>query len=170
MTGPHLRPVGDHAMLVEVAALDEALALHDALADAAKAGALPGVRELVPAARTVLVRFEPGRVDHGALARACAQQPPHESASGGPGPVPGTRVVELPVQYDGADLTEVAALLGCSPEALVRRHGAATWRVAFGGFAPGFAYLVGDDPVFDVPRHPTPRTRIPAGSVGLAGR
>ena len=76
----------------------------------------------------------------------------------------------IPVRYDGQDLDEVAQLLGVDADELVARHQAATWTVAFTGFAPGFGYLVGDDPLFDVPRRPSPRTRIPAGSVALAGR
>ena len=72
--------------------------------------------------------------------------------------------------YDGEDLAEVAEHLGVSSDELVRRHQAATWTVAFTGYAPGFGYLVGDDDLFEVPRRPSPRTRIPAGSVALAGR
>ena len=76
----------------------------------------------------------------------------------------------IPVRYDGEDLAEFAALLGVTPDELVARHQAATWTVAFTGFAPGFGYLVGDDPLFDVPRRPSPRTRIPAGEGDGAGR
>jgi KipI family sensor histidine kinase inhibitor len=74
------------------------------------------------------------------------------------------------VRYDGPDLPEVAEHLGISPAELVARHTGAAWRVAFAGFAPGFGYLTGDDPTLDVPRRREPRTRIPAGSVGLAGQ
>lgn len=77
--------------------------------------------------------------------------------------------VAVPVVYDGADLEAAGALLDMTPEALVARHTAAAWRVAFIGFAPGFAYLVSDDWPFDVPRLDAPRTRVPAGAVGLAG-
>ena len=83
----------------------------------------------------------------------------------------GAEVVEITVHYDGPDLAEVAALTGLS-----RRRGrrprtpARPWLVGFAGFAPGFAYLVDGDPRLQVaaPR-PTPRTRVPAGAVGLAG-
>ncbi|MFC2538466.1 MAG: 5-oxoprolinase/urea amidolyase family protein, partial [Lautropia mirabilis] len=78
-------------------------------------------------------------------------------------------LVRIPVRYDGEDLAEMADYLGLSVEELVRRHAASVWQVAFTGFAPGFAYLSGGDPVFNVPRRASPRTRIPAGSVGLAG-
>ena len=80
------------------------------------------------------------------------------------------RLVTIAVLYDGDDLAEVAELLGLSESQVIDRHTAATYRVAFGGFAPGFAYLTGGDPIFDVPRRSSPRTRIAAGSVALAGR
>lgn len=150
-------PASDRALLVEVDDLDAAMRLHAALAREA----LPGVRELVPAARTVLVRH--GRVDRITLARALADVPLAEAAASE------AREVVIPVRYDGEDLEEVAGLLGVTPEELIARHSGATWRAAFSGFAPGFAYLIGDDPLFEVPRRATPRTRIPAGAVGLAG-
>ena len=78
-------------------------------------------------------------------------------------------LVEIPVRYDGEDLDEVAQLTGLDPSEVVRRHTAPTYTVAFLGFSPGFPYLVGLDPALEVPRLDTPRTSIPAGSVGLAG-
>ncbi|MCP2835005.1 carboxyltransferase domain-containing protein, partial [Salmonella enterica] len=78
-------------------------------------------------------------------------------------------LIEIPVRYDGEDLAEVAQLLGIATDELVRRHAGSEYTVAFTGFAPGFAYLSGGHPSLDVPRRRTPRTRIPAGAVGLAG-
>ena len=75
----------------------------------------------------------------------------------------------IPVRYDGLDLAEVAEIAGMSAEQVVERHLAARYTVAFTGFAPGFAYLSGGDPALVVPRRSTPRPRIDAGSVGLAG-
>jgi KipI family sensor histidine kinase inhibitor len=89
---------------------------------------------------------------------------PLDSAATDGGPL-----VELPVRYDGADLADTASRLGMAPAELVRRHAAAEYRVAFCGFAPGFGYLTGLPPELHVPRLSTPRTRVPAGSVGLAG-
>jgi len=77
--------------------------------------------------------------------------------------------VELPVQYDGEDLSAVAELLGTTADEVVARHTGSLWRVAFCGFAPGFGYLVTDHNRLQVPRRATPRTSVPAGSVGLAG-
>jgi biotin-dependent carboxylase-like uncharacterized protein len=88
-----------------------------------------------------------------------------------PSPVPRSSVpptVELEVIYDGPDLADTATLLRMSVAELVSRHSSARWRVAFTGFAPGFGYLVSDDWHYDVPRLDAPRTRVPAGSVGLA--
>ncbi|ABS02022.1 5-oxoprolinase/urea amidolyase family protein [Kineococcus radiotolerans] len=153
-------PVSDTAVMVELRDLDETTRLFTALT----AADLPGVREVVPAARTILVVFDPRRVTPAELVeRLRAVEPAARAAGAG-------RSVTLDVRYDGQDLAEVAGLLGVSAEELVRRHQAATWTVAFTGYAPGFGYLVGDDELFDVPRRSSPRTRIPAGSVGLAGR
>ena len=159
-TGVRVLPAGTDGLLAEVADLDEALALFASLRDDPPAG----VTELVPAARTVLVRFDPARTSAAALSadlggRVLGQAP---TARG--------RVVEVPVSYDGADLAEVARLCGLDPAEVVRRHTATPWTVAFTGFAPGFGYLSGGDPRLDVPRRAEPRTAIPAGSVGLAGR
>ncbi|WOF21758.1 urea amidolyase family protein [Microbacterium betulae] len=149
----------DRALLVEEKDLDATMRLHAALA----AAGLAGVTELVPAARTVLVRFDPLRTTASALRRALEAIPLAERD-----PAAASDVV-IGVRYGGEDLADVAADLGVTAEELVARHAAATWRVAFTGFAPGFGYLVGDDPLFDVPRRASPRTSVPPGSVALAG-
>lgn len=148
----------DRAVLVECADLDEAMRMHRAWAD------VPGVVERVPGARTVLVRFDPRLISVDELAHVLAATDP-----GADDPA-AVAEVTVPVRYDGEDLDDVATLLGVTAGELIRRHAAARWTVAFSGFAPGFGYLVGDDPLFDVPRRASPRTRVPAGSVALAGR
>ncbi len=75
----------------------------------------------------------------------------------------------IDVVYDGADLADVAELTGLDVPGVIEAHTGRPWRCGFGGFAPGFAYLVGGDPRLAVPRRSEPRTRVPAGSVGLAG-
>ncbi|KUP97343.1 5-oxoprolinase subunit B family protein [Thermobifida cellulosilytica] len=149
---------GDSAVLVEVDGLDEVMALHAELA----AHPLAGVEEVVPAARTVLLRLAPGH-DSAAVAAAVRTLRPRPARS-----APDEQV-EIPVRYDGADLPDVAAATGLSEDEVVAAHSAATWTVAFCGFAPGFGYLVGDDPRLHVPRRAEARTRVPAGSVALAG-
>jgi len=153
-------PVSLDAMLVELDDLAQSQALWAAL----EAAPLDGVTQIVPAARTLLLNFEPHRTSLQALAAAISQVRP---ASGSR---PAGALIEIPVRYDGEDLAEVAQLLGITPEEVVRRHTGSEYSVAFTGFAPGFAYLTGGDPIFDLPRRKTPRTRIPAGAVALAGR
>jgi len=149
---------GDAGLLVEVGDLDEAMTVHAALT----AEPLPGVEEVVPAARTVLLRLAPGH-DPARIAAAVRELPLRPAAARPAGEV------EIPVRYDGADLSDIAAATGLSEAEVVAAHSAATWTVAFCGFAPGFGYLVGDDPRLHVPRRAESRTRVPAGSVALAG-
>ncbi|GAB3632085.1 5-oxoprolinase/urea amidolyase family protein [Microbacterium shaanxiense] len=147
----------DRTLLVEAVDLDEAMRLNLAW------DGVPGIVERIPGARTVLVRFDPLRTSAAALAEVLSATQVDAAH------VPHTREVAVPVHYDGEDLTEAASLLGVSSEELVNRHLAADWQVAFSGFAPGFGYVVSGDPLFDVPRRSSPRTRVPAGSVALAG-
>lgn len=154
-------PVGPRSFLVELDDLDQTLALFDAL----MAGPVPGIAEIVPAARTLMIRTEPGIAADPALARAVKARQPAGTTTLREG-----ETVELPMSYDGEDLTDVARLMDLSVAEVIAAHQAATWQVAFCGFAPGFAYMTGDDPRFRLPRRATPRTRIPAGAVALADR
>jgi KipI family sensor histidine kinase inhibitor len=151
-------PCGDTGVLVEVADLDAVLALQAALADDPP----PGVTEAVPAARTVLLRTAPG-ADPAAVAAAVRRLRPR------PGRRAGGEEITLDVHYDGADLADIAAATGLTEREVVTAHTGAAWTVAFCGFAPGFGYLVGDDPRLRVPRRAESRTRVPAGAVALAG-
>lgn len=158
-----LRDYGDQALLLDCASTDEVLAWTAALARAE----LPGVLDIVPAARTVLIK----------LARPALQAPTRQQLSkltievGEPtAPGGGAADVVIDVTYDGADLAEVARLTGLDTAQVIAAHTGTLWRVGFGGFAPGFAYLIGGDPRLEVPRRDEPRTRVPAGAVGLAGQ
>ncbi|WP_027014155.1 5-oxoprolinase subunit B/C family protein [Comamonas composti] len=152
-------PANLDALLVELDDLDQTLGLLASL----QRMPLPGVTELVPAARTVLLRFAPWQTDAAQLARALAERNISRQAAR-----PGA-LVEIPVCYDGEDLAEVAQILGITAGEVVRRHAQSEFSVAFTGFAPGFAYLSGGDPVFNLRRRSTPRTRVPAGSLALGG-
>jgi KipI family sensor histidine kinase inhibitor len=154
-----LLPSGSAALLVELDSLDDVLALYAALTDAPPSG----VVDVVPAARTVLLVTDPARTTLDAVAAAVRTTTPR------PGAQRSGDTVELPVHYDGADLGDAAGLLGLTPDQLVERHTGREWTVAFCGFAPGFGYLTQDGGGWDVPRRPTPRTRVPPGSVALAG-
>ena len=160
MTTPTVLAYGDRALLVELGDTERVVAWVDAL----QRQEVPGVADLVPAAETVLVVAQEG-VDVRVLRAALAAVVPEEA-----GALPaGGDVVEIPVSYDGPDLADVARLTGLSESEVVAAHSGALWRVAFGGFAPGFAYLVGDDDRLHVPRRDSARTAVPAGAVGLAG-
>jgi KipI family sensor histidine kinase inhibitor len=154
-----LLPFGVDGILVE---LDDLATVLAALGEL-EVAPLPGVLELVPGARTILVRYEPGLLSMPELASAL-------STPAGPlAHRTTTPPISIPVVYDGEDLAEVAAFAGIGVNELVRRHSAPTYVVAFTGFAPGFAYLAGGDPLLVVPRRSFPRTSIPAGAVGVAG-
>ncbi|MGY2127517.1 5-oxoprolinase subunit B family protein [Blastococcus sp. SYSU DS0617] len=157
-TGMRVLPYGDRALLIEVDGTDAVAGVRRALEHTP----LTGQRELVPAARTVLVVLDrpPTELDVATLRRL----PLLDVGPGDPAPT-----VTLPVAFDGPDLAEVAALVGRSVPDLVAVLTDVEFTVAFGGFAPGFGYLTGLPAELQVPRRATPRTRVPAGSVALAG-
>ena len=160
-TSLNVLPYGDRALLVEVGDTAAVVAYVDAL----RAAEVPGVADVVPAAETVLVVAEPG-APIGPLRTALREIRPYSSGD----PFSDERdMVEIPVRYDGPDLADVAELTGLSEREVVDAHVGSTWRVAFGGFAPGFGYLVGGDPRLHVSRRSSARTAVPAGAVGLAG-
>lgn len=161
MTGARVLPMGDRAVLVEYPSADATVAAFRGLDRADRAG----VVDLIPAARTVLVVVDPRILT------------PHDAATWalGVAPVDGAdavpREVTIRVRYDGPDLGDAADALGLSVESLVARHASSAWTSTFIGFAPGFAYLVADEPGLggQVPRRATSRPRVPPGAVGLAG-
>jgi KipI family sensor histidine kinase inhibitor len=147
---------GDRALLVEVA--EHAVGgIRAALARSP----LPGQVDLVAAARTVLVVLDrpPAETDVARLQRLTALPAPDGDAG----------TVTLDIVFDGPDLADVARLTGHSAGLLVEVLTTVELSVAFSGFAPGFGYLTGLPPDLHVPRRDTPRTRVPAGSLGLAG-
>jgi KipI family sensor histidine kinase inhibitor len=153
-----LLPSGERAVLVELADTDEVLALAEPVR------MLAGVEDVVPGEHTLLVTVgAPGDLE--AVRRAL---PGVGSAAASRVSTP--RTVDIHVTYDGPDLAAVAAHTGLTVAEVVSAHTATPWRVGFGGFAPGFAYLVGGDPRLEVPRRAEPRPSVPAGAVGLAGR
>lgn len=148
-----LLPYGPRAVLAEFDTLTEVMSTSNAW----RSAALSGVVDVVPAARTVLV------VHDGTLDTSQLMGSTHVASA----TTTGAPVV-LDVAYDGVDLAEVAQSCGLSVQAVVDLHSAAKYTVAFCGFMPGFAYLVGLPEVLHLPRRDTPRTRVPAGSVAIA--
>ncbi|MFI6769097.1 5-oxoprolinase subunit PxpB [Streptomyces sp. NPDC050355] len=153
-------PVGEHGLLIELDGAEEVEALHAELLRRAADGTLPRIAEIVPAARTV---FLDGLADpRGFLAELATWVIPPRAAADRP-------TVDIPVRYDGPDLADVAALWSTTPDEVVRLHSGTEFHVAFCGFAPGFGYLTGLPEPLHVPRRDTPRTKVPVGSVALAG-
>ncbi|HSU45692.1 MAG TPA: 5-oxoprolinase/urea amidolyase family protein [Arthrobacter sp.] len=153
-----IRPAGDRAILVELSSLEAVLSLQAQLT----AHPQPGQVDVIAAAETVMIT-----VDSPDAARALAShvrgldlEAPAETKS---------TLVTIDVVYDGEDLDEVAALTGLGREGVVAAHTGQLWTAAFAGFAPGFAYLTGENPSLEVPRRRSPRTAVPAGAVALGG-
>ena len=138
-----------------------------ATAAAVRASGLPGVRDVRATYRSVAVDYDPLIGDREAIARAVA------AAFTAAASVPAGREVEIPVVYGGAggpDLAEVAERSGLSASALVAAHSAPAYHAFMLGFMPGFPYLGPVDQAIVAPRRATPRLRVGAGSVGIAGR
>jgi allophanate hydrolase subunit 1 len=145
------------AVLVECGDLADTLGLMAAI----RAESLPWVEEIVPGARTLLIRvsrtLSQAQRNRLLLMRAA----------------PPVRVdhdpITIKVAYIGADLAAVATFTGLSASDVIEAHTGQIWTVGFCGFAPGFAYLKGEHELLRVPRRMSPRTRVPTGAVGLAG-
>jgi len=163
-------PCGECALTVQLGTV-----IAEPVADAVRAFAagleeakLPGIRELVPTYCTVMVHYDPAVWGFEELTqRLTALADRLEASSAGE-----SDLVEIPVLYGGEagpDLSFVAEHNGLTPEEVIRRHAAPAYLVYMLGFTPGFPYLGGMDESIAAPRLKTPRVRIPAGSVGIAG-
>jgi KipI family sensor histidine kinase inhibitor len=151
----NVSPLGDRALRIEVADLATAHRLRAAII-----GTSYDVIDVVPGWRTVVVTTS-GDVD------ALTEQLRSLKLAHVDAPTPRTHVI--PARYDGPDIDVVAQHTGLTADEVVRRHAAATYTVAFLGFQPGFPYLAGLDPALSTPRRETPRKRVAAGAVGIAG-
>ena len=168
---PRYLPVGDAALLVEFGdQIDETInrRVH-ALALALAQDTIPGLGEAVPTYRSLLVHYDPllqSYYDVERLVRELVQQAQTV-------PMDEPRLVNIPTVYGGEfgpDLEFVAECSGLSVQEVIRIHSSATYPVYMMGFTPGFPYLGGLAEDISVPRLGTPRTRVPAGSVGIAGQ
>jgi inhibitor of KinA len=124
----------------------------------------PGMIEFVPAFTTMLVTFETGE-----QATSAAPELARRLERCTPKPIPATSLKTIPVVYDGPDIRRVADLHGLTVNQVEEIHAATTYKVYMLGFAPGFPYLGDLDPRLHTPRLPSPRTRVPAGSVAIGG-
>src|SRR5262249_47740458 len=161
---------GDSALVVEFEErIDPAInARAIRLAEALQSAAISGVRDIVPTYRSVAVLFNPLRTNYDELMRRLEREAakPDEKSTAAPEPMC------IPVCYGGEfgpDLSGVARFAGVTEDEVVGLHAAATYRVFMLGFVPGFAYMGLVDSRIAAPRHPTPRVRVPVGSVGIAG-
>jgi len=169
MTHATLRfePLGDRALLIRLGdRIDPAI--HRAvgnLATAIRAAALDGITEVVPTYTTVGVWYDPIRRPYADLVEQLSHlRVPQQADSDAKG-----RDWTIPTRYDGPDLGEVANRLGTTPAQVIERHASRTYSVYLLGFVPGFAFLGELDPALVLPRRDTPRRRVPAGSVAIAG-
>jgi KipI family sensor histidine kinase inhibitor len=145
---------GSAAVLLECADLDEAIGL---LAPVRKH---PKIVEVIPGARTLLLRLRAPLTDSDRRNLLTLPVVPSAKLFAAP--------IVITVDYSGPDLDSVARHLGCTAEDVVALHSGQLWTVGFCGFAPGFGYLYGEHDRLRVPRLESPRTSVPAGAVGLA--
>ena len=143
------------------------------LAGAIARAEVPGVTEVVPAYASLTVFFDPVNADAEAIHRALTDFTDAEPGGGQELPPPDAATaappIVIPVRYYGPDLDEVGDRTGLARDEVVRRHCAPEYQVYLLGFSPGFAYLGDLDPALVLPRRSAPRTRVPAGSVAIAG-
>jgi KipI family sensor histidine kinase inhibitor len=166
LTGNSVLDYGDHALMVQCGSTAEVLAWVAALEGAA----LPGVVDIVPGARTVLLKLDGPRHQGANRERVRKLRIASRVISSTPAaPANRSADVVIDVVYGGPDLAEVAGRTGLTTSEVIDAHCGTLWQVGFSGFAPGFAYLVDGDPRLRVPRRSEPRTSVPAGSVALAG-
>lgn len=170
MSGVELLNLGDQGILVRFGSKIDPAIHHRVrrLMLALSAEPCPGVVELVPSYAALAVYYDPLRVEPAALRRALKERLSRMDRL----PLPPPRRIEIPVCYGGSfgpDLADVAAYHGMSQEEVIRLHSEPEYLVYMLGFSPGFPYLGGLPPQLATPRRSTPRLRVPAGSVGIAG-
>ena len=166
----HIVPAGDATVIVEFAErIDVAInARAIAVADAVRALAQPGIRDVVPTFRSVAVYFDPLRTEQDRLMERLIDLVSKVAVPSSVDPTP----IRIPVQYGGEfgpDLPAVAQFAGASESDVVALHTSTTYRVFMLGFLPGFAYMGIVDARIAAPRRPMPRLSVPAGSVAIAG-
>jgi|SRR5579871_2734181 len=169
LSQPRLLPAGDSAIVVEFARAIDDIANQRVLAldKAVAAASIDGVMETVPTYRSLMVHYDPERIDFAALGAtllAMAQAPLPPAGK--------TRRWRVPVAYggeNGIDLEDVAKRLDITPDEVVALHSGGDYRVAMVGFTPGWSYLSGLDKSLHMPRRLSPRVFTPAGTISVGG-
>ena len=166
-----LHPVGVSGILAVLgdAISEETGARVAALSAAVRDAHLSGVTEMIPAYASLLIKYDPFLTDYAALCDRLRALEKRLSVSA----VQAGKIVEIPVCYGGVygeDLPFVAKHAGLSEKEVVALHSAQPYRIYMLGFLPGFPYLGGLNERLHTPRLSTPRTKIPAGSVGIGGK
>ena len=129
---------------------------------------LPGIVGTVPSYRALMIHYDPGVILYDPLVQQLRQLLGRLDQA----VLPPSDVLEIPVLYggeEGPDLEFVAQHAGKTPEEVIRIHSSTEYLIYMLGFTPGFTYLGGMSQEIAAPRLTTPRVRIPAGSVGIAG-
>jgi KipI family sensor histidine kinase inhibitor len=167
MIFPRVTPLGDSALTISWPGESSRNTHRWVRSVAAKVEELIEVRDLVVSFTTLSIYYDPLQVDYQTFSRQVQgilkRAPDDPSTEAG-------REFTIPVRYDGADLEDVAQRTGLTPDEVVARHCGRWYDVYLVGFAPGWAYLGELDSALVLPRRPTPRKRVPAGSVAIAGR
>lgn len=165
-SGFRILPAGDRGLIAEFGdTIDEAVneRVHR-LARRLEKQRLRGITELVPTYRSLLIHYDPDRLSYHRLCRVLKRCRPEGTLAG-----TGKRVLEVPCLYDGEDLPAMTELTGLSREEIISIHSGTDYKIYMLGFLPGFVYLGGLDKRICAPRLSSPRTKIPAGAVGIGG-
>lgn len=160
-------PAGDCALVAEFGQIiDETVndQVHG-MARWLQAQRIPGVQEVLPTFRSLMVYYDPIRISYGKLVKRLERCPEMADAAARSE----KKILEVPCCYDGPDLDSMEKLTGLSRETIIQIHSGVDYKIYMMGFLPGFVYLGGLDPRICAPRLETPRTRIEPGSVGIGG-
>lgn len=165
MIFPRVAPLGDSALTITWPggiSADTHRQVRRVLSQVEK---LMEVEDIVPSYTTLSIFYDAERIDYQAISR---QVQGILKRAPGNAPAETSREIRIPVIYDGADLADVASRAGLSVTEVITRHSGRWYEVGVVGFAPGWAYLSELHPSLVLPRRPSPRQRVPAGSVGIA--
>lgn len=170
MSDVRISPVGDRALMAEFGSVIDPQ-INDqvqALAQKIRQTGLDGVKELVPTFCSLMIYYDPLRLNYGELAQKVRELSENLST----GAKSKKRILQIPCCYGshfGPDLSDLEKHSGLTRDEIIFLHSSACYRVYMLGFLPGFVYLGGLDKSLEMPRLPVPRVKIPTGAVGIGG-